>query len=108
MLPVGMFLGAAVGAAITYAYKDDSTKAWLSKTSDDLRNKASSLVASFKTKVEPEETEVEVIATSDTTSEVTPSKESTIEVTTEETVVTSEQEIPVKNSESKVKSTGKV
>lgn len=110
MLPVGMFLGAAVGAAITYAYKDDSTKAWLVKSSDDLKSKASSLVASFKTKAEPEEAEaeVQVITTSDTASEVTPPKESVMEVTTEEIVVTPEQEIPVKNSKSKGKSTGKV
>lgn len=52
MFPINFVVGAAVGAAATYVYKDEPAKQWLSETGNKLKEGASSFMASFKKKSE--------------------------------------------------------
>ncbi|EIJ36786.1 YtxH domain-containing protein [Thiothrix nivea] len=52
MFPLNFVVGAAVGAATTYVYKDEPAKQWLSETGNKLKEGANSFMASFKKKSE--------------------------------------------------------
>ncbi|CAA6807703.1 MAG: Unknown protein [uncultured Thiotrichaceae bacterium] len=60
-IPMNFVVGAAVGAATTYVFKDDSAKQWLSETGGKLKEGSSSFIASFKKK--PEEQAEDVVET---------------------------------------------
>ena len=99
MIPVGMFLGVAVGAAATYVYKDDSAREWLANTSDSLKAKMASLTNSLKTKpeeVSAEEAHAEVVTVDDieATETVAPSEEPATEVIAEKVETAVEEKKP--------------
>ncbi|MEZ5453132.1 MAG: hypothetical protein R3E93_10030 [Thiothrix sp.] len=52
MFPLNFVVGAAVGAAATYVYKDEPAKHWLGETGQKLKEGANSFMASFKQKAE--------------------------------------------------------
>lgn len=54
MIPVTFIIGAAVGAAVTYVYKDDTSKTLVKQNSKKMKEKMSSLMAVFKKKPENE------------------------------------------------------
>lgn len=61
MFPINFVVGAAVGAAATYVFKDDSAKQWLSDTGVKLKEGARSLTSSFK-KQPPEQADDTIVA----------------------------------------------
>ena len=70
MFPLNLVVGAAVGAAVTYVYKDEPAKQWLGESGRKLKEGASSFVASFKKKpVAQVEDSAEVVNTEKTTEE---------------------------------------
>ncbi len=54
MFPFNFVVGAAVGAAATYIYKDEPAKKRLGETGTKLKEGVSSFMASFRKKPEPE------------------------------------------------------
>ena len=105
MFPVGMFFGAAVGAAVTYVYKDDSTKARVGEATENLKNKVSSLIASFKAKPNESEDEMQNEVIDEVSQEATATEASAVEVvSTEETVTTTAKETPTKKPRGRTKS----
>lgn len=63
MLPIGILAGAAIGAATTYVYKDESARQWLSDTAgqaaDSVKSGAQSVMSMFNTTEEAVETVAE-------------------------------------------------
>jgi hypothetical protein len=52
MFPVNLVVGGVIGSVVTYVYKDEKAKQWLSKTGKNLKEGSSSFMASFKKKPE--------------------------------------------------------
>lgn len=48
MLPIGILAGAAIGAATTYIYKDESSRQWLGEMSTKVKEGTQSLMDKFK------------------------------------------------------------
>lgn len=48
MLPVGILAGAAIGAATTYVYKDETSRQWLGEMSAKVKDGTQSLMSKFK------------------------------------------------------------
>lgn len=57
MFPVNFIVGAAVGAAATYIYKDENAQNWLKNTGNKLKEGAGSFSQSFKKKSDEESAE---------------------------------------------------
>ncbi|QLQ31895.1 MAG: hypothetical protein HZT40_10185 [Candidatus Thiothrix singaporensis] len=87
MFPLNFLVGAAIGAASTYVYKDEPAKNWVTDTSKKLKDAASSFMESMKTKPEVEETmEAAAVETAAVVAEAAPTAEATItETPTEQT-----------------------
>lgn len=93
MFPLNFLVGAAIGAASTYVYKDEPAKNWVTDTSKKLKDAASSFMDSMKTKPAAEETmeaaaveTAAVVAENAVAAETAPTTEATItETPTEQT-----------------------
>lgn len=67
MFPLNLVVGAAVGAAVTYVYKDEPAKQWLRESGSKLKEGASSFVTSFKKKPAAQvETSAEAVSAEET------------------------------------------
>lgn len=83
MFPMNFVVGAAVGAAATYVFKDESAKQWLSETGTKLKEGTSSFMASFKKNSE-EQTENAAEKVEAAAETVTESTTETVETVAEE------------------------